>query len=643
MNIFKYIPNTIIQFVKIYFTAIIFFTFFRLILFFTEIGRITDSTGINDILYAFLMGLRFDIVISGYILILPYILLIVFSFFKTNFKIINKIAFNFISTLFSLAFLVCAIDIPYFNQFFSRFSVTAFEWINNKMFIFKMVIEEPRYWLILIPLFFLNYLFIKILKKIFLHFPNSSTKTSPLYIIFSLLFLGLIFLGIRGRIDEKSPILIGTAYFSNNAFLNQLGLNPNFTLMRSYLDSRNEENKSIKLIDDKVALANVQKYFNIKNPDKNLPLLRKINFENNNSTKPNVVVIIMESMSAAKMERHGNKNHLTHFLDSISEKGYYFENAYTSGNHTFNGIFSTLFSFPALFRQHPMNESTILKYHGIASTLKAKGYSTIYFTTHDGQFDNVEGFLKANDFENVISKPNYPADKVETTLGVPDDFMFEFSIPILNKLNDKKKPFFATFMTASDHGPFYIPEYFKPTNSDTRNGIVEYADYSLKKFIELSSKQKWFKNTLFVFIADHGAPIDGLYDMSLDYNHSPLIFFAPDIIKDYKTFSCMAGQIDIFPSIMGLLKIPYENNTLGIDLFNENRPCIYFNGDDKYGIIDNDWFLIVKNDNTKSLYKYRNRDTHNYAEEKKDIVEKMNVYAQSNMQTFQYITKNNKQ
>ena len=643
MNIFKYIPNTIIQFVKIYFIVIIFFTFFRLILFFTEIGRITDSTGISDILYAFLMGLRFDIVISGYILILPYILLTIFSFFKYKNEIIYKITFFYIFILFSLAFLVCATDIPYFNQFFSRLSVTAFEWINNKMFVFKMVIEEPRYWLILIPLILLNFIFFKILKKIFSHFSIRSTGNILSKIILSILFLGFIFLGIRGRIDEKSPILIGTAYFSNNAFLNQLGLNPNFTLMRSYLDSRNEENKSIKLIDNTVALANVQKYFNIKNLNKNLPLLRKINFENTNNIKHNVVVIIMESMSAAKMERHGNKNHLTHFLDSISEKGYYFENTYTSGNHTFNGIFSTLFSFPALFRQHPMNESTILKYHGMASTLKAKGYSTIYFTTHDGQFDNVEGFLKANDFENIISKPNYPAEKVKTTLGVPDDFMFEFSIPILNKLNDKKKPFFAAFMTASDHGPFYIPEYFKPTNSDTRNGIVEYADYSLKKFIELSSKQKWFKNTLFVFIADHGAPIDGLYDMSLDYNHSPLIFYAPDIIKDYKTFSCMAGQIDIFPSIMGLLKIPYENNTLGIDLLNENRPYIYFNGDDKYGVIDNNWFLIVKNDNTKSLYKYRNRDTHNYAEEKKDIVEKMNIYAESNMQTFQYITKNNKQ
>jgi phosphoglycerol transferase MdoB-like AlkP superfamily enzyme len=387
----------------------------------------------------------------------------------------------------------------------------------------------------------------------------------------------------------------------------------------------------------------VQKYLNIKIPDKKLPLLRKIDFDSTNVVKYNVVLVIMESMSAAKMERHGNTNNLTPFLDSISKKGYYFENAYTAGIHTMNGIFSTFFSFPALFRQNPMKESSILKYHGVFSTLKDNGYSTIYFTTHDGQFDNVEGFLKANECETVISKPNYPSDKVKTTLGVPDDFMFEFSIPILNKLNQENKPFFAALMTASDHGPYYIPEYFKPRNSEIKKQIVEYADYSLEKFIDLSSKQKWFKNTIFVFVADHGAPLDGLYDMSIDFFHTPLIFYAPNIFKEYKINSNIAGQIDVFPTIMGLLKLQYNNNTLGIDLLKESRPYIFFNADDKYGVIDTDWFLIVRDDKIKSLYKYRNSDTHNYAGERPDIVEKMNVYAQSNLQTFQYIIRSNKQ
>ncbi len=163
------------------------------------------------------------------------------------------------------------------------------------------------------------------------------------------------------------------------------------------------------------------------------------------------------------------------------------------------------------------------------------------------------------------------------------------------------------------------------------------------KFIKLSSAQAWFKNTLFVFVADHGAPIDATYEMSVDYNHTPLLFYAPDILTVPETFTDMAGQIDIFPSIMGLLKLPYTNNTLGINLFKESRPFIFFGADDKYGVMDDEWFLIVRNDHSKKLYRYRNKDTRDYAEERPEIVNKMNVYAESNLQTFQYLIRNNKQ
>lgn len=639
-KIHKTIPAVILKIVKIYLLALFIFSLFRLILFLTELNRIDSSVALTDILYAFFMGMRFDIVISSYILILPFVVLTIFSFFKSNFAVINKVLFFFIYTLFFVAFMICAIDIPYFNQFFSRFSISAFEWIDSPAFVFNMIIEEPRYWLILIPFIIVVYLFYKLFKKIY--FGNQVVVDGNIItrIFLSLLFLFIMFLGLRGRIDEKSPIRVGTAYFSNNGFLNQLGLNPNFTLLNSYIESLKPENKFVKLIDDEIAITNVQKYLNIDSPDKDFPILRK--FVGKDSLKHNVVLIIMESMSAAKMKRHGNNDNLTPFLDSISNHGYYFENAYTSGIHTFNGVFSSLFSYPALFRQHPMKSSSIKTYRGLFNTLRGKNYSTIYFTTHDGQFDNIEGFLKANDCEQVITKADYPPEEIKTTLGVPDDYMFRFSIPYLNDLNKKDKPFVAAFMTASDHGPYYIPEYFKPKTSDVKKQIVEYADYSLSKFIELASKEKWFNNTIFVFVADHGAAISSIYDMSLDYNHTPLLFYAPMIITEPKSFSVMAGQIDIFPTIMGLLNFSYDNNTLGINLLKETRPYIYFNADDKYGVINNDWFLVVRNDGSKSLFKYRFGDTQNYAEQNSDMVKLMNEYAQSNLQTFQYLLRYNK-
>ena len=103
-------------------------------------------------------------------------------------------------------------------------------------------------------------------------------------------------------------------------------------------------------------------------------------------------------MSAAKMGRYGSKDNLTPSLDSLALQGLCFDNIYTAGIHTYNGVFGTLFSFPALAMQHPMKASNMLKYNGIAATLKQYDYQTVYFTTHDGQFDNVEGFLYHNSF-----------------------------------------------------------------------------------------------------------------------------------------------------------------------------------------------------------------------------------------------------
>ena len=268
------------------------------------------------------------------------------------------------------------------------------------------------------------------------------------------------------------------------------------------------------------------------------------------------------------------------------------------------------------------------------------GYKNIYFTTHDGQFDNVEGFLRANHFDSIISKKDYPSDKINTTLGVSDDYLFEFSIPIINKLSKKSSPFFITFMTSSDHGPYYIPDYFSPKNIEVKDQIVEYADWSLKKFINLAKKEPWYENTLFVFVADHGSPIDGTYEIPLSYTHTPLIFYNPSIIKEQKSYSTMAGQIDVFPTTMGILKLSYTNNTLGIDLLKEQRPYIFFNGDDKYGVIDNEWLLLVRNDNTYKLYKHQSRDTKDHSKEHPEIIYKMKNYGASNLQTYQYMILN---
>lgn len=607
-----------------------------MILFFSEINRIDIyQDGYRNIVQAFVIGIRFDLVITGYIMLLPAIVLFVIEWFNKKVLWIEKIIFYWIFIFFNLTFIICAADIPYFNQFFTRFSIRAFDWINSPKFVFSMIIQEPRYFTIVIPLIILIIIFYKILQIIL------KTKTPIHYtpwglkLLISILTISLILLGIRGRIQLKSPIRVGTAYFCNNSFLNQLGLNPAFTLVHSYIQDK--KNKNIPFADDLESIKVVQKWLNIKQQIYNSPIARNICPDTLLLSKPNVVLIIMESMSAAKMGRFGNQDNLTPFLDSLSYQSYFFENIYSAGIHTHNGIFGTLFSFPSLYSRH--NLKIINEYYGISNVLRSNGYSTTYFTTHDGQFDNVEGFLRANGFENIINQSNYPITEIKSTLGVPDDYMFRFSLPIIDKLSKQNKPFFVTFLTASDHGPYMVPEYFRPHSKEITKQTVEYADWSLKLFLESASKKKWFSNTVFVFIADHGSPIHAMYDISLDYHHIPFIIYTPKILGKSKTISNIGGQIDVFPTIMGILRIPYINNTLGIDLLREKRPYIYINHDDKMGVLDKDWLLIFYPQGSSKLYKYKDNDVFDFSNKEIKRVKEMQTYAKCNLQVFQYMLK----
>jgi len=529
---------------------------------------------------------------------------------------------------------VSTADIPYFNQFYDRFSVGAFEWMESYKFVISMIFQEPKYFLFIIPFILLQTVFYIFLKKIFEQENETQKINFFLNTFVSLIFLAIVFLGIRGRIEEKSPIRIGTAYFSSNSFLNKLGLNPNFSLIRSYLDSKDEDNRVVKFMDDKLAIEIVQKNLGITKAQYNSPIARDVQPDKLLSVQPNVVLIIMESMSAAKMKRHGSAEELTPFLDSLSNNSIYFENIYTAGKHTFNGIFSTLFSFPALYRQHSMKTNN--QYNGISTSLLNNGYSTTYFTTHDSQFDNIEGFLRSNNFQNVISQSDYPVSEVKTTLGVPDDFMFRFSIPKINELAEKENPFFVTFMTTSDHSPFYVPEYFQPKAKAIESQIVQYADWSLQQFIQLASKEAWFNNTIFVFVADHGAAIDAKYDIPLNYFHTPLIIYAPEIFMANEVHEKIGSQIDVYPTVMGLIKQKYVNNTLGIDLLKEERKFTIINDDDKVGILDTDYLCIMKNNGAKlELYKYKEQDKSNYFDQEKEKALEMADYAKSNIQVHQ--------
>ena len=244
---------------KTYLLVLTIFSIFRGILFLSEISRIDFSVvETSTILQAFFMGIRFDTVITGYFMSVPAIVLLACETLNYSNEKLRKAMFYWIFVLFTLTFIISAADIPYFNQFYDRFSIGAFEWFDNLGFVVSMIVNEPKYSFVAIPFIILDVVFFILLKKIFKNKVNVHSANVFANASLSLIIFTLIFVGIRGRVSKKSPIRIGTAYFCDNAYLNKLGLNPVFTLMRSYFDSFDMSNDDVQLMDDEYAAKKVR-------------------------------------------------------------------------------------------------------------------------------------------------------------------------------------------------------------------------------------------------------------------------------------------------------------------------------------------------------------------------------------------------
>ena len=250
------------------------------------------------------------------------------------------------------------------------------------------------------------------------------------------------------------------------------------------------------------------------------------------------------------------------------------------------------------------------------------------------------GFLTANGFQQIISEKDFPEEMVLSTLGVPDHVLFDKVIPTLNSTYKKGSPFFATILTASNHTPIFFPENipFQFVGDNDMEQIVSYADWSIGQFMKQASQQDWFDSTIFLFTGDHGRPIKPIYyDITLSYHHIPFIIYAPEIITTPQNIEHFGGQIDIYPTLMGLLNVDFINYTLGINLIQQKRNYFSFSSDDKWACINDSMLFIGRSNGIYSLHKYQDGDLTNYLEAYPLITQTMRKHGEANLQAAQWI------
>lgn len=312
--------------------------------------------------------------------------------------------------------------------------------------------------------------------------------------------------------------------------------------------------------------------------------------------KKNVVLISIESLSADFLAHYGNTQKITPFLDSLADKSLMFTNLYATGNRTVRGLEALTLCIPPTAGESIIKRENNKNKFTTGSVFKSKGYEVKFLYGGYSYFDNMQDFYAGNGYD-IVDRNNFKPEEITfaNVWGVADEDMAKKAIQTMNTEAKSGKPFFNHWMTVSNHRPFTYPEgkIDIPGNAKSREGGVKYTDYALKKFFEMAKKQDWYKNTVFVIIADHCASSAGDTELPMDKYRIPAMVFSEGFIQPQK-FTQTMSQIDVMPTVLGLLNFSYQSKFLGQDVFSkEFQPKAYVATYQDLGFVKDNYLTVI--------------------------------------------------
>jgi len=326
------------------------------------------------------------------------------------------------------------------------------------------------------------------------------------------------------------------------------------------------------------------------------PVLKRNITSDQPELKKNVVLISIESLSADFLEHYGNTQKITPFLDSLADRSLMFTNLYATGNRTVRGLEALTLCIPPTAGESIIKRENNKNKFTTGSVFKSKGYNVKFLYGGYSYFDNMRDFFAGNGY-GIVDRDNFKPEEITfaNVWGVADEDMAKKAIQTMNEESKSGKPFFNHWMTVSNHRPFTYPDgrIDIPGNAKSREGGVKYTDYSLRKFFEMAKKQDWYKNTVFVIIADHCASSAGDTELPMDKYRIPAMIFSEGFIEPQK-FTEMMSQIDVMPTLFGLLNFNYQSKFLGQDAFTKGfQPKAYIATYQDLGFVKDNYLTII--------------------------------------------------
>ena len=564
----------VIYLVKILIFMLLLFTTMRIVFIMNYWHLVTvDQVPFLEIIRGFFKALPLDIASACYIMPFPALVMFIFTCFNKN------TSYRWVRWYFYLliaAYILAVMgEIGIYGEWGTKLSAKALAYLENPSEVVNTASTQQTVLLISLWACFtllFCWWYVKWIE------PSSGEyvreKAHPL--MYSAVFVvafGLMFLGMRGGINEI-PISTSSGYFSNYKIVNIMTVNPAYNLAENISNDRKvKENAHFNYMGFEAAKAITEETHQIE-CDSTVKILK--------TEHPNVLIVLLESWSADLIESLGGDPSITPNFHALEKEGLLFTNFYASANRSQQAIASFIGGLPGLPVTTITNHQE--KYYAIPSIIKPLDsldyYSSFYFGG-ELNYGNILSYLRYNEFDRIVEGKDVNEHFHKGKLGIQDADMLPWAA---KDFNSQPEPFFTTIFTLSTHSPYDYPKIFEelewPQLEKVYINSAKYTDIAIKLFMDRAKQQPWYKNTLFLFMADHSHPSYKNYPLeSFEYHKIPLLMYGEPLQDSLRgtTFDKICGNTDIPATLLAQFGVNHDEFIWSKNVFNRcYKPFAFF-------------------------------------------------------------------
>jgi len=550
---------------------ILFFYFARLLFLLYELPMSLKIEA-KDWFLVFFYGTKIDLSMVGYTVLLPTCFLIFSNRIKQKFI---RLCFDIYTFILLISFgLIVVADLELYRNWGFRMDSTPLLYISKPL-IAAGNISIPIY-IVLFLIFVISFtiwwsIYAKFVRRYVNKIDSKNQITIPVFIFLT----ALLFIPIRGGLGVAS-MNVGYAYYNKtNNFANHAAINVVWNV--GYSLTKAGKIKTYNFLPK----IEAQSLFNQLYIDSGVTqkVIKNI--------RPNIILVVLESFTAKLVEATGGLKNITPNLNALSNEGILFTNFYASSDRTDKALVAILNAQPSL------PTTSIIKFPDktqrllfLTKDLAKAGYNCSFYYGGDIDFANMHSLLTMAQFDEIISKDDFPANQRNSKWGVHDQYVFE---RVLKDCDTARNPFFKMFMTLSSHEPFEIPGHTVDKKADEVTNFiyaVKYTDSCLGEFVAKAKTTGWWKNSLILFVADHGHRLPGnSWTEEIIKYHIPFVCVGGALVVQSLKVSKISSQTDIAKTLLSQLEIK-SNNTYSKNIFSPaSKSFAFFDFNNGFGFI----------------------------------------------------------